>query len=320
MIKKYLLFLTCLFVISSPSFACWGFRPMAMGGIFTAVADDANLAYWNRAGAAQLENWRDGEQQLVLTSQAWSPAGYFNTEPRSGNTYYDSINYAQKINQGNGLSLAASWSGGGSYYLSYGRAFSLPWFEAMSVGVGYVVYRTEGYGIYQSQLVRLDYLERVIDLDYLWRFHPEWSFGVHIENFWLLSGEYTSPDNSSLQIKVCQGILQSPNVRPALAWSPKGKLQGLVVNAGVYDLLALYGGPYYSGGFEYSPQPGQRFYRSSFRAGYYNYKSVTTPGFMTLGYGYKLNDGWELGYWGAYVIAGNSAGVVNHNIGLAVRF
>ena len=34
------------------SFAFFGTRPMGMGGAFTAVANDANAAYWNPAGFA----------------------------------------------------------------------------------------------------------------------------------------------------------------------------------------------------------------------------------------------------------------------------
>ena len=42
--------LICLF--SASSFAYFGARPMGMGGAFTAVANDANAAYWNPAGFA----------------------------------------------------------------------------------------------------------------------------------------------------------------------------------------------------------------------------------------------------------------------------
>lgn len=39
-------------ILSSQSLAYFGTRPMGMGGAFTAVADDANAAYWNPAGFA----------------------------------------------------------------------------------------------------------------------------------------------------------------------------------------------------------------------------------------------------------------------------
>ncbi len=45
-----LLFLALCFI--SPATAYYGTRPMGMGGAFTAIADDANAAYWNPAGFA----------------------------------------------------------------------------------------------------------------------------------------------------------------------------------------------------------------------------------------------------------------------------
>jgi hypothetical protein len=45
----------CIFlVLSSISFACWGTRPLAMGGAFVAVADDVNAVYWNPAGLGKI--------------------------------------------------------------------------------------------------------------------------------------------------------------------------------------------------------------------------------------------------------------------------
>lgn len=52
--SKIILFLalfSCILFVSS-SQAYFGTRPMGMGGAFTAVADDANAAYWNPAGFA----------------------------------------------------------------------------------------------------------------------------------------------------------------------------------------------------------------------------------------------------------------------------
>ena len=34
------------------SYACWGGRPLAMGGAFTGVADNVDAVYWNPAGLA----------------------------------------------------------------------------------------------------------------------------------------------------------------------------------------------------------------------------------------------------------------------------
>lgn len=49
-------------VVGVSSFACVGARPLAMGGAFVGVADDANATYWNPAGLTQLD-----EIQLTYT-------------------------------------------------------------------------------------------------------------------------------------------------------------------------------------------------------------------------------------------------------------
>ncbi len=52
---QLLFFLFCLIVISpSTSFACWGARPLAMGGAFVAVTGDVHGVYWNPAGLATI--------------------------------------------------------------------------------------------------------------------------------------------------------------------------------------------------------------------------------------------------------------------------
>ncbi|MFH1505109.1 MAG: type IX secretion system membrane protein PorP/SprF [Candidatus Omnitrophota bacterium] len=57
--KLFLLLLICLafnLIVTSNIFACVGARPLAMGGAFVGVADDANAVYWNPAGLTQLED------------------------------------------------------------------------------------------------------------------------------------------------------------------------------------------------------------------------------------------------------------------------
>lgn len=51
-----------LLIFISVSFACWGARPLSMGGAFVAVADDVNAIYWNPAGLGKL---RGGDATAV---------------------------------------------------------------------------------------------------------------------------------------------------------------------------------------------------------------------------------------------------------------
>ena len=52
MFKRLLITSLILALTVNSAFAFFGARPMGMGGAFTAVADDANAAYWNPAGLA----------------------------------------------------------------------------------------------------------------------------------------------------------------------------------------------------------------------------------------------------------------------------
>ncbi len=47
------------FIFTASSFACVGARPMAMGGAFIGVADDASATYWNPAGLDQKATERE---------------------------------------------------------------------------------------------------------------------------------------------------------------------------------------------------------------------------------------------------------------------
>ena len=50
-----LLAITCILSMVKPAMACEGARPLAMGGAFTGLADDANATYWNPAALGLLE-------------------------------------------------------------------------------------------------------------------------------------------------------------------------------------------------------------------------------------------------------------------------
>lgn len=268
--------------------------------------------------------------------------GVFDRTARAGNTYYDSINFAQKINNWLGWSVASEWSGGGSFAVSPSIGFRLPGggiFDKMSLGLGYYLWKLETYNVFNNQTIKWDVLMDQIHLDYLWKVHEEFNFGIHIERFWQLSATESSPDVAGT-ITSTGKIAEFMNFRPGIAWLPQGNLKGLIVNAGIYDLFAhggQGGGPHYSFGFEYTPQPGMRkivsgkgkskkvkyfpekrnwFTNSHFRAGIYNMLGQGNPwSLITLGYGYNLSDNLEIGYWGGFGFAGAS-GAHDQNFGL----
>jgi|GEM_PF-5920871 len=324
--KKSLLVLSAVFVMTvmlyGASLACWGYRPMGMGGTFVAVADDANCAYWNRAGVAQLDNWKKGENQIVLTTRFLDNEGFFKREPRVGNSYYDTVNFAHKVDDNFGWTFAGEWSGGGAVALSPSIGFRLPWNDKMSLGIGYFYYKNEDYGTPFGTRVPLDTVQNQVHLDYLWRIRPEWSFGIHCENFWLLTGNTTSPDIPGWRQDFSNSFGDGVNVRPSIAWMPDGGLKGLVVNAGVYDAFRSYGDPLYSAGFEYTPQGKEESFwtKSSFRAGVYNYRP-NPDGAVTVGYSYKVGETLDIGYYSfLWLSADKFAANSDHNIGVAYKF
>ena len=78
-----------------------GARPVAMGGAFVAVADDANTTYWNPAGLAQLE-----EREITAMHNEWLE-----------DIRYEFLGYAQPIKsegraQGFGVSVMCLYMSG----------------------------------------------------------------------------------------------------------------------------------------------------------------------------------------------------------------
>lgn len=302
-------------IIPSPALACWGFRPMGMGGTFVAVADDANAAYWNRGGLAQLADFQNGQSQLIYTGSVYNASGFFGRQGRSGNPYYDSFNYANKISQDMGWGLSGAWSGGGSFDFSPGFGFRLPDFgiallRNQSLGLGYFLWRQETYGSEGGLPVEMNITHQQIHLDYLWRPLPQFSFGVHIEKFWEFHYSVTIPSTGQTA-SGSFGLLDHPNVRPSIAW---WVTPNWIVNAGVYDLFNSSGlGPFFSLGTEYDWQ------QMSFRGGLYNLGGSVNEGVVTAGYGYHLDKDLELGGWLGVPLADASPKHWMVDLGLACK-
>jgi len=59
-------------VSASPALACFGARPLAMGGAFVAVADDVHATYWNPAGLVKLS----GPEVSATFDTDWQDLNY----------------------------------------------------------------------------------------------------------------------------------------------------------------------------------------------------------------------------------------------------
>jgi long-subunit fatty acid transport protein len=278
---------------------------MAMGGVFSAVADDANAAYWNVAGLAQLE-----QTSVVVTVQVVGPDAHGSpsifSQYGSPNAYFESVNFGMPVSKKLGVGISAEWSGHGSYMLNPGLGYKVT--DNIMLGLRLSVWNFGEYPIAtgvditgqpvytkQSGRTRTD-----LDLDALWNIDEKWSAGVHIESFWTLANDLGPT-----------GLLESPNVRPAVAYRLDD--QWLFVG-GIYDLLGR-STRYVSLGCEYTTSNE----KWQMRAGIYNYDSEG-KGMLTGGFGYHYSDDLELGYNLGIWAANARPELWNHNLGMSYSF
>lgn len=161
--------LVSLLSFTTPAFACVGARPMAMGGAFIAVSDDANATYWNPAGLSQLED-------LEIT---YTPTLYNRDEV----SYDDFVSFVSPLKIGRqdlgGLGLSFINSGYDFsplektidrwYWLSYG----VKTFDNLSLGTNLRLqcYEEKSLGL------RDDDSTFAVDLALLWKLN-KLSFGI----------------------------------------------------------------------------------------------------------------------------------------------
>jgi len=81
----------------------WGTRPIGMGGVFTALSDDANAPVWNPAGIAQVEG-REGTfmyampySSLGIDLQSYNYFGYVQKMQKIGSVAFGWTNLSHQI-------------------------------------------------------------------------------------------------------------------------------------------------------------------------------------------------------------------------------
>jgi len=232
-VKKTLIYIgmTIFFIscfLSSISYACWGVRPLAMGGAFTGVADSVDSVYWNPAGLAQLgaselnstyiTNWHDANYDIYLAAagpvQLYKPGGL-------GFAYVYNKDYlAEVVSQyGNRLGwIAQDWH---YFQLGYGTYLVKDWNLALGVGVKGVYSEFEvdiGYEDLYGRDERIDDAT-TFDVD----FGVHWAFGQEVGRHKMFSLGVLVQDilESELEFKSL-GLTQKfvTNVRPGVAFRP----------------------------------------------------------------------------------------------------
>lgn len=209
----------------SLSMACVGARPLGMGGAFIAVADDANVPYWNPAALA-----------LMQKRQA---TGMFTAD--------DDINYKNFVSYSQALddqfAAAASiytWRDRFLGYLPQGdplilENYSRPWVSLayrMSTARSGTMALGANLSFGQGKLARpmrnIEYSTKIgvgLDLSFLYRHDKHWSFGLLIQDI-----NEPSIESEELGYK----IDWMRNVRPGVAYRPN---EQLLIAFDVYDFF-----------------------------------------------------------------------------------
>ena len=240
-----------LLAVCANGFGCVGARPLAMGGAFVGLADDANATYWNPAGLARFDS---PKVTAMYTA-----------------TNRDEINYLGYLAYGGRLTR-----GGGGYGFSYvshqmtlGKygADDQSWFwlsgafratADTSVGVNIRFINDSISGVSTEAALDLSFL-RVVD--------EKWSFGLLIQD---INEPRIEDDGHTI-------ATHGRNIRPGIAYRYD---RNTIVTADIYDLLDHSGVQSLRVGVEKILPSG-----TAVRAGYYG---TGGSGGLTLGVGSRV--------------------------------
>lgn len=214
-------------VVASNVFACWGARPLSMGGAFVAVADDVHSIYWNPAGLAKVKSveltytrWLNLRDEVNYDDFA---AGAFPLGKGTlgiGYTYnQDKLGAYEDVD--NWLDMEKT-----DHYVNLGYGISLN--DKVSVGLN-VNYHSIGYDIegviegVPGSISDSDIIFPGLDLGFLWDINPKFTIGVLLQDF--NEPEYELFGEKGKYIS---------NLRPGIAWKPTDKI---TVALDMYDAL-----------------------------------------------------------------------------------
>jgi len=290
-------FLSLVIAAASNLFACWGARPLSMGGAFIAVSDDVHSIYWNPAGLSKVKKFE-------ITYTRWLDRR-------------DNVNYDDFV--GGAISLGVCTLGA-SYtynqdkfddyiiniqgkphkiedprrkddYVNLGCGAFLNKEGTLSVGLNIKSFRSTWRAtdvsanppdhVYDSDIVYL------LDFGLLWDADPKLAFGILGQNF-------NEP-----------GIFDKKmifNLRPGIAWKP---VKGLTYVFDLYDVLNNSNGE--AGRNIRIGAEIQADKHVALRLGCYNINNSESKAY-TAGWGLNVN-GWKIDYGFMYW---NEAGYLQH--------
>lgn len=204
---------------TTKSFACVGARPLAMGGAFVAVADDANAVYWNPAGLTQVEGREITMMHTVNNRKVINYQDFFGFAQSIKNISIG-INYIHSIPNREYDEDPGVWWKKETYDQKwYGFSFATKLKENMSLGVTVKQYKEELKDEYWYKWSGYDKASATgnaigIDLGYLYKIDEKVSIGLLVQD----------ANKPKVEFKY-QGVKIAEtehlrNIRPGIAYKP----------------------------------------------------------------------------------------------------
>jgi hypothetical protein len=283
---------------ASNLFACWGTRPLSMGGAFVAVSDDVHSIYWNPAGLSKVKNfeltytrWLDRRDEVNYDDfAAGAISRDFFALGMSFTYNQDKFDHIDTIN-GNTYRMQ-DWQKDTYINLGFGAALG----KAVSIGLNIkscaAVLGKSNLSTHTS--VSSSDSTCLLDFGLLWDASPKLALGVLGQNFnepKMFDGKYIF------------------NLRPGIAWKPTTEI---TFAFDLYNLLD-YTDP--DGESDRNIRIGMEAWASknlAFRLGCYSYyinrRNDNGPEAYTGGLGWKVGR-WKVDYGFMYW---TNAGYIQH--------
>lgn len=223
-----MVFLALILGVASDSIACWGTRPLSMGGAFSAVSDDVHGIYWNPAGLT-------GVKHFDLTYSRWlSRRDIVNYDDFAAGALSLGIctlgvgltcNHDKKNEWSNPRYKRYVINKEEDRYVNCGCGVSLG--KALSLGLNINTIKTDYQGTDVKSGVPFTCSDDtyLLDLGLLWKVGSGISLGVLAQN--LNEPRMYYPE-------IMKGEIYIFNLRPGIAWRP---VKNIVLAADVYDAL-----------------------------------------------------------------------------------
>ncbi|MGE5593732.1 MAG: hypothetical protein ACM3X3_08650 [Betaproteobacteria bacterium] len=281
--------------------ACVGARPLAMGGAFIAVADDASAVYWNPAGVAGF-----GRRELGLT---------VTLNNRDTFNYDEFLAYAGPgpiPESGVGLGLVSEHVGSLEESEAYRGSTWLVCSAACLVSRDLALGANLRYEAHARRLPGRDLVAGSrwgLDLALLYRPGPELSLGLLLQDSGFSPIRWGDGQEDAVPV----------NIRPGIAFRPD---PATILAVDLYDLGALVSGSAgeEGGGFAVRAGVERRVTKTlTARLGYYGISPWA--GAITWGAGWQ-RDAWQVDYvyLGAGTVPGHPGLGGTHQIGVTLKF